>query len=51
MVETDPGLKELYKGKLNTDVYSDEAITRIWSDFTSFNYPAKYEKEPGIHAV
>ena len=51
MVETDPGLKELYKGKLNTDVYSDEAITRIWSDFTSFNYPAKYEKQPGIHAV
>lgn len=51
MVETDSWLQELYKGKLNTDVYSDEAITRIWSDFTSFNYPAKYEKQPGIHAV
>ena len=51
MVENDEWLKELYRGKLNTEPYTDEAITRIWADFTSFNYPAKYEKTPGKHAV
>lgn len=51
MVENDKWLQELYRGKLNTEPYTDEAINRIWSDFTSFNYPAKYEKSPGKHAV
>ena len=51
MVETDDNLKTLYKGELDTWVYSDEAINRIWNDFLAFNYPQKYEKSPGIHSV
>ena len=51
MVDNDAWLKELYNWKLNTEVYPDEAINRIWNDFTSFNYPYKTMKSVGKHSV
>jgi hypothetical protein len=44
MVDNDEDLKKLYKGELDVSLYSDEAINRLWTDFTSFNYPYKSMK-------
>ena len=51
IVETDKWVQQLYKGKLDTEVYSDQAINRLRSDFTSFNYPYKTLKSVWKHAV
>lgn len=51
MVDNDKGLKKLYNWELDTEVFSDDAINRIWTDFISFNYPYKTLKSPGIHSV
>ena len=51
MVDNDPGLKKLYNWEIDSEVFSDDAINRIWSDFTSFNYPYKTLKSPGKHSV
>ena len=50
MVDNDPGLKKLYNWEIDSEVFSDDAINRIWSDFTSFNYPYKTLKSPGKHS-
>ena len=51
LVDNDKWMQELYKWELNTEVFSDEAINRIWSDFTAFNYPAKSLKTIWKHSV
>ena len=51
MVEHDKWLQELYAWHINSEVYSDQSINRLWNDFTSFNYPAKHEKTAWIHSV
>lgn len=51
MVDNDPELKKLYNWEIDSEVFSDDAINRIWSDFTSFNYPYKTLKSPGKHSV
>ena len=51
MVENDADLKKLYKWELDVSLYSDEAINRLWTDFTSFNYPYKNMKSAWIHDV
>ena len=51
MVEDDAWLRYIYNGHINTDVFSPEAIKRIYSDFTAFNYPYETMKTVGKHAV
>ena len=51
MVETDPDIKKLYNWELDVSLYSDEAINRLWTDFTSFNYPYKSMKSAWKHDV